>query len=55
MTRAEPLEEEFNALALELFRVQFESVLIYRKLCVSRKRTPNESCAPSLAAHFAVP
>src|ERR1700761_1947721 len=42
MTRAEPTEDEFNALALELFRLQFENVAIYQKLCVSRKKTPGE-------------
>ena len=42
MARAEPVEEEFDVLALELFRLQFENVPIYRKLCLSRKKTPGK-------------
>ncbi len=34
-------ESEFNQLALQLFRLQFEAVTPYRQLCLSKKATPD--------------
>src|ERR1700733_3170336 len=41
MARSETDETEFNRLALDLFTLQFETVPIYRELCLSRRITPD--------------
>jgi hypothetical protein len=40
VARAEADETEFNRLALELFGLQFETVPVYRELCLSRRVAP---------------
>jgi len=41
MVRSDLDDADFNRLALELFRLQFERVAIYQELCLSRAVTPD--------------
>ncbi len=41
IARPDPAGAAFNRLALDLFRLQFEAVPIYRELCQSRRATPD--------------
>jgi hypothetical protein len=49
--------EDFDALAVELFALQFEQNAIYRKICETRRTTPSTVCAiggmtPSFAGRW---